>query len=214
MMVDRVQAHLEAVYGIRCEARAEAFMVDRETAARLGASGHAEEELLVLEEDGTLELALYFAPELLARLRALEGHPPNAVLVRALPDFCQLAEGVSHFLYLAHTASQERTVSLLELEAQAEVDKFVLCVLPRWGEGVGAWAQELMGRLFDHVGYRPQLTQEARWRYEEANRLSRAYCKRLLRPITARRLDLLLSELRACYRLGAEAKLRYLAAPV
>jgi hypothetical protein len=229
-LVNRVQASLEGVYRVECEARAEAFVVDRETAARLGGSGRADEELLVLEEEeGCLELALYFAPELLARLAALEGHPPEAPLANApladaplsdafltgaaLGDYCQLAEGVSHFLYLTRAASQERTVSLLELEAQAEVDKFVLCLLARWGEGVGAWGQELLRRLFDDVRYRPHLTGEERWRYEEANRLSRTYCRRLLRHGAARRLDALLSELRYSYRLGAEAKLRHLALP-
>jgi hypothetical protein len=212
-MVEQVQAHLEAVYALQCEARARTFVVDRETASRLGWRGHAEEELLVLEEEGELALALYLAPELLARLEALQGQPPAALVDRALGDFCQLAEGVSHFLYLAHSAQAERTVSLLELEAQAEVDKFVLCLLARWGEGVEGWARQLCVRLFQQVGYRPELSARERWRYEEANRLSHAYCRRLLPLVAGRRLEALLSELRHCYRLGAEAKLRYLAVP-
>jgi hypothetical protein len=44
-----------------------------------------------------------------------------------------VAEGVSHFVYLS-SAMLERSVSLLELEAQAEVDKFAICGLLRWGE--------------------------------------------------------------------------------
>ena len=51
----------------------------------------------------------------------------------------------------------------------------------------------------------------ANHRYEEANRLSAAYCQRLIRHVAERRMDRLLSELRYSYRLGAEAKLRYLA---
>jgi hypothetical protein len=104
-------------------------------------------------------------------------------------------------------------VSLLELEAQAEIDKFASCLLQRWGEAHRGWAQELFTRLFDEVGYHAHLTPAERWRYEEANRLSRAFCQRLLPHVLSRRLDRLLAELRYAYRLGAAAKLDYLAQP-
>jgi hypothetical protein len=210
-MIGRVQAHLEAIYGITCAARAEGFVVDTEAAVLLGATGRTDEELLVLEGDGELELALYLAPALLSRLRPYESGPLDSLLERELDGFCQLAEGVSHFVYVAHTATHGRTVSLLELEAQAEVDKFALCLLHRWGEGVGTWAEELRRRLFDRVSYRERLSEAERWRYEEANRLSRNFCSRLMGHVAGRRLERLLSDLRYAYRLGAEAKLRHFA---
>jgi len=210
-MIDRVQDHLEAIYGITCAARAEGFLVDREAAVLLGATGRADEELLVSEGDGELELALYLAPALLHRLKPYESGSVHSLLERELDGFCQVAEGVSHFVYVAHTAVHGRTVSLLELEAQAEVDKFALCLLHRWGEGVGAWAEELLRRLFDRVSYRAKLSEAERWRYEEANRLSRNFCSRLMGHVSGRRLERLLSELRYAYRLGAEAKLRHFA---
>lgn len=208
-MIGRVQEHLEAIYGITCAARAEGFVVDTEAAVQLGATGRCEEELLVHEGDGELEMALYLAPALLHRLKPYESGPVDSMLERELDGFCQLAEGVSHFLYVAHTATHGRTVSLLELEAQAEVDKFALCVLHRWGDGVGAWAEELLRRLFDRVSYRQKLSEAERWRYEEANRLSRNFCSRLMGHVTGRRLERLLTDLRYAYRLGAEAKLRH-----
>ncbi|WNG35809.1 hypothetical protein F0U61_20620 [Archangium violaceum] len=210
-MISRVQAHLEAIYGITCAAQAEGFVVDKEAAVQLGASGRADEELLVLAGEGELELALYLSPSLLHRLKPYESGPVASMLERELDGFCQLAEGVSHFVYVVHTAIHERTVSLLELEAQAEVDKFALCLLHRWGDGVGTWAEELRRRLFDRVSYRERLTQAERWRYEEANRLSRNFCSRLMRHVAGRRLERLLSDLRYAYRLGAEAKLRHFA---
>ncbi|AEI68367.1 hypothetical protein [Corallococcus macrosporus] len=210
-MIGRVQDHLEAIYGFTCEARAEGFVVDTEAAARLGGTGRSDEELLVHEAGDALELALYLSPALLDRLKPYESGPLGHVLDSDLAGYCQVAEGVSHFLYVAHTAAHGRTVSLLELEAQAEVDKFAVCLLHRWGEGVGAWAQELLQRLFDRVSYRKQLSAQERWRYEEANRLSRRFCARLMGHVGARRLDRLLGDLRYAYRLGAEAKLRHFA---
>jgi hypothetical protein len=208
-MIGRVQDHLEAIYGFTCEARAETFVVDTESAVLLGSTAQADEELLVSHDEGELELALYLSPALLARLKHYEEGPVTRVLDGDLDGYCQLAEGVSHFLYTAHTAAHSRTLSLLELEAQAEVDKFAVCLLHRWGEGVRAWALELMRRLFERVSYLPHLSAQERWRYEEANRLSRNFCQRLLEHVFAHRLDRLLSELRYAYRLGAEAKLRH-----
>lgn len=170
-------------------------LLDAEQARALGGTMRAREELLVREEDGALEVGLFLAPELLSG-------PAD------LGAFCEAAEGVSHFLYLHRAASLDRRVSLLELEAQAEVDKFAVCALAAWKEDQ---APSLFRRLFDEASLRPELSDAEVWRYREASRLARGYCRRLLPMIAARRLEKLLAELRYAYRLGAEAKLDYLA---
>lgn len=205
-MLDVIQAQLEAIYGIRAEYRASDFLVDADAARQLGGTGRSREELLVSEGRDGLEVALYVDPSLLARVTSSGA---QAAVTHDVGDFCEVAEGVSHFLYVAHTARQERTVSLLELEAQAEVDKFAACTLLKWGRNVGRWAGELAGRLFDQVHFRPSLSDPERWRYREANRLAKRYAERLLPLIRAGRMDKLLAELRHGYRLGAEAKLQY-----
>jgi hypothetical protein len=195
----RIQQHLEAIYGIRCELQVTDCLLDEQQARALGGTMRAREELLVREEEGQMELGLFLAPELLHRATDLGA-------------FCEAAEGVSHFLYLHRAAALDRRVSLLELEAQAEVDKFAICALGSWTEdGQGSGARSLFGRLFDDTGLRAELTEPETWRYREANRLARIYCRRLLPIIAARRLEKLLAELRYAYRLGAEAKLDYLA---
>lgn len=206
-MLDAIQDHLEHIYGIRCEYRAKDFLVDAESARALGGSAQAREELLVSEGNDGLELALYLEPALLQRVSE------RPLLEGELGDFCEVAEGVSHFVYVAHTAELNRRVSLLELEAQAEVDKFAICTLLGWGGHVGRWAGPLVGRLFDHVQLRGHLDEAERWRYTEANRIAKRYCERLLPLVKNVRLDGLLSELRHMYRLGAEAKLQYFARP-
>jgi hypothetical protein len=205
-MLDLIQEHLEAIYGIRCEHRARDFLVDEEAARALGGSGGNREELLVREDAEGLELALYVAPALLERVREAE---PLEALRDDLGGFCEVAEGVSHFVYLTRSAALERRVSLLELEAQAEVDKFAVCVLLRWGDQVGAWAGSLVGRLFDRVRLRESLTPAERFRYLESSRVARAYCLRLVPLVLSGSLERLLGELRHAYRMGAEAKLAY-----
>jgi hypothetical protein len=209
-MLETIQAQLEAIYGLTCEYRARDFLVDSEGARALGHEVRAREELLVSEAGGSLELALYLEPAMLARVSAFE-HSPREAVEAQLPAFCEVAEGVSHFLYLSHVASLDRHVSLLELEAQAEVDKFALCALLHWGRDAGRWARALSERLFARVRFHPHLSSQERDRYQDANRLAHRYVGRLLTLVDRGSMDRLLSELRHAYRLGAEAKLRYFA---
>ncbi len=207
-MLDRIQEHLEAIYGLRCEYRARDFLVDFETAKALGGTGRNREELLVSHDGDNLDLALYLDPEMLKRVTSFEG-APNDLLDDALGAFCEVAEGVSHFVYVTQTARLERTVSLLELEAQAEVDKFAICLLMRWGRDGATWAKSLVGTLFERVRFNELLSADERWRYVEANRLAQTYVGRLMKMVREGQLENLLGELRHAYRLGAEAKLQY-----
>jgi hypothetical protein len=210
-LVGWVQEHLEAIYGIRCAQRAHEYLLNEEAARLLGGTCRSSEELLVHQEGDELWLGLYFGTELLARFAELTPEVLRAALEKNLATYCEVAEGISHFLYVAHTANQGRTVSLLELETQAEIDKFASCLLHSWHDRSPSRARELHRRLFDCVRFDPQLTGDEARRYEEANRLSRTYCSRLIPHVLAGRLDRLLSDLRYSYRLGAEAKLRHLA---
>jgi hypothetical protein len=209
-VIELIQQHLESIYGIRCAHRASAFLIDADAALALGGTGRAREELLVLEEGDGLELALFVDPQVLQAL-GRHGERQREALEEDLPSYLEAAEGVSHFLYLNHTVEAQRTVSMLELEAQAEVDKFAVCALLRWNSPAAA-AKGLISRLFERVGYHAALGPAERWRYQEANRLAKGYCRRLLPLVLERRLERFLRELRHAYRLGAEAKLRYLGA--
>ena len=78
---------------------------------------------MIAEADGEADVALYLERELLDRL---DRHDPLTKLDGDnLADFWSALEGVSHFTYYAWNAARDKTVSLFELELQAEVDKFV-----------------------------------------------------------------------------------------
>src|SRR5690606_24327690 len=94
----------------------------------------AEEEVLVVEEQGDLALAVYLAPRVLEALRHA-ARDPGAAFGSLLPTMSLAIEGVSHFVYLASRAEARRQVSLLELEIQAEIDKFALGALHLWRRG-------------------------------------------------------------------------------
>jgi hypothetical protein len=199
-----LQRRLQAIYRVEAP-EVGGFLCGREAAARAGHAPRAAEELLVLEEEEGLSLGLYLEESVLAG--AARGE---------LAALAQAAEGVSHFVYLASRAEGGRPVSLLELEAQAEVDKFVLLLAP--------WRRErprvrrrrsraLRRRLFEEVRYAAWLAAEELERYREANRLGAGYARWLEgRFVLGADLDGLWRELRRSYRLGAGEKLGYLSA--
>jgi hypothetical protein len=134
---------------------------------------------------------------------------------RTLDGVAAAAEGISHFVYLVTRAVAGRSVSLLELEIQAEVDKFALFLLQGWRPGrrlpVRLFAA-LRRRLFERVRYHAHLDGEELARYRSANRLAAGYARWLeARFVEPRDRDGLLRELRETYRRGSADKAGYLA---
>jgi hypothetical protein len=157
------------------------------------------EQLLVREEDGELGMGLFIDRAALANL---ERNDPGRRLDEAnFADFCLALEGVSHFVYVALCAAGHRRVSALELELQAEVDKFVCCVL------LQGPSPELRGRLFRDVRFADDLDAEERDRYRTANAEAERYAAGLERRFVHQdRVNDMLAELRLFYRLGLDDK--------
>lgn len=171
-----------------------------------------EEQLLVAESDDGVELGLYLDAAVLQRL--VERCPLRSLSEDNLADFCTALEGVSHFHYFVWSACRERHVSLLELELQAEVDKYASALRLTLEQRDGCFPRELFDRLFENVAFLPHLSDEERRRYEEAHRFGARFCRRLEERFLRRRKarpEALLAELRAFYRLGRHAKLRHAA---
>ncbi|HEY6104582.1 MAG TPA: hypothetical protein VIV59_01275 [Anaeromyxobacteraceae bacterium] len=209
-----LQAEFEAIYGVEAP-RVGDFLVGRDGARAAGAEPRGPEALLVLEEEDGLSLGLYLDEAVLRGAAAADtNHPRPQLTSRSrLPDVACAAEGVSHFVYLATRAGAGRPVSLLELEVQAEVDKFALFLLHLWRRGLRRLSGALRRRLFERVGYRAWLGEEALERYRTANRLGGGYARWLEgRFVEEADAEGLLRELRASYRLGGGEKLGHLAA--
>jgi hypothetical protein len=104
--------------------------------------------------------------------------PPMKSIGGNLADFWSALEGVSHFTYYAWNAARDKTVSLFELELQAEVDKFVTTgMLLR--EQTGREPSGLHAWLFDSPTLAAELAEHERERYRRANRYAAKYCRRL-----------------------------------
>lgn len=106
------------------------FLCDAEDVEAAGADPERGEVLLVHEHGNDVSVGLYVTPGATQRLVAA-GDP---LAPERFEAWCLAAEGVSHFVYLLFRAQSGASVSQLELEVQAEVDKYAAALL-RGSEG-------------------------------------------------------------------------------
>jgi len=209
MLLHKLEAMLHELYALDVGYAVSDFLItDRELARCLDSNGrNVDEKLLIAEADGEADVALYLERELLDRL---DRHDPLMKLDGDnLADFWAALEGVSHFIYYAWNAARDKSVSLFELELQAEVDKFVTTgMLLR--EQTGREPSGLHAWLFDSPTLAAELAEHERERYRRANRYAARYCRRL-EPTLARDDEAAAQrELRHFYRLSQTSKLAHI----
>jgi hypothetical protein len=207
--LQRVQRGLEALYRVDTGVAVDDFMIDGEVRDALVRSRRPREQLLAVEADGEMSIALFLDPGALANLAAHD--PASGLGGHNLGDFLLAIEGVSHFIYAVWCARAERPVSQMELELQAEVDKYVTCLLVAGAPG-RASSEVLRARLFGEAEYEPDLDVEERDRYRAANDNAHRYAAWLETEYVApRRIPAMLDELRRFYREALAGKLSRIA---
>lgn len=183
-MLTLLQRQLEATYKVRAP-DVGPFLVDRAQLAEVLGDDRrpADEWVLVRESDDGLDLAVWIDEDHVEALQ-VAGTPARA-LDQCFSALCAAVEGISHFLLLIERCRRAEPVRLLELEAQAEVDKFVVAHLHR-PERSAEWRR----RLFTDATLQPDLSEEERRRYTQAGRLAAGLCADLERhPHTSALLD-------------------------
>lgn len=172
-----------------------------------GQPGRDTDEKLIVIDDGAgaLDVALYLAGEVLERLSVRD--PRQQLCGTNLGDFWTVVEGISHFNYLTWNAVRDRPVTLLELEVQAEVDKYAATRALLGHQPGAVLGGALLERLFGDTRLADALTPEERERYRDAAALAARYCRRLEQRYATRGLPPgMLEELRTFFRLPQGAK--------
>ncbi len=202
-----LQGGLESMYRVETDLDVCDFLLGQDR-------GHWEteraprEQLLIKQSDGELELGLFVDERTLENLELRD--PRRRLDDHNLQDFLLAVEGVSHFVYVAHRARVERPVSAVELELQAEVDKYLVALLVSWSQ-VGEPPADLRERLFSRVTFCGDLSREERERYQLANGAANEYAASLeTRFVRPRAVEDLLSEARRFYRKGLAEKLEHI----
>jgi hypothetical protein len=203
-----VQRALEKQNGLSEQPPLVSFLMSSHERSNMPGANHAISEQVFVTEGEEPRLGVFIAEDLLERLPRAS----KALSLRDLPaldDYCVVAEGVSHFLCLAHRSDKERAVSLFELELQAEVDKFVhlnekLALEP------GSTEQSiLVETLFERYALRDNLSTDEITRYREATRHAAKFCHRLSRKAEKKRSNaVMLDEAKSFFELTLAEKIR------
>lgn len=199
-----LQRRLQHIYEVDVPHNIDDFLISDATVARdlSGTSSwlDTEEQLLVHQDGEDLSISLYIDASVLQRLDADD--PIEHLHAGNLSDFCIVLEGVSHFLYLVWNAGFERPVSLLELELQAEVDKYVVSSFLFSLQADGQVPPGLAQWLFSNPAYDERLDRPSRRRYEDANYYAERFCSQIEdHYLRRRRPGSLINEVRRFYRL-------------
>ncbi len=206
-----LQRLLERIYAVEIGYQVDDFLVtDPQWVAQVDTSPDArliKEKLLVMQQDDALELSLFLDPEVISCLA--EHDPFQSLHDENLQAFLLALEGVSHFLYLGWNAGLDRSVTLLELELQAEVDKYVSALSLIRKQFKGRVPQELRARLFERCIFDGTLQEGQLTRYKDANRYAGKYCWQLEnRYLKRKQVAAMWQDLRHFYRLPQGQKLR------
>jgi hypothetical protein len=204
--ISKIDRALKRLYNLQSPLQAEDFLLRRPYASSVE---QAPPGALYIEpptpEEDTLSMGIYLNPTVQT---ALDTFPQWNGLWNAqqFAAFGLAAEEVSHFHYVAHHAPQGRGVSQLELELQGEIDKFLLTFYAKPRDEKSDPFQELLENFFKHFHFEQRLDPEQRERYEQANRLAKAFLIKHADLFQNAPQEKLLKVVREFYRLSLEEK--------
>lgn len=209
MLLGALQKLLATIYDAPTAHGVEDFLL---TQPVLPGPATADEQVFVAgTPDGGAEIGVFLDPQVLQRLQA--ANPFDGLHDANLADFCTVMEGISHFHYLAWNAGHDRGVSRLELELQAEIDKYIS---GRWllcRQRSSRDARDLHWGLFGRARVDRELAGADYGLYVTAHCYAARYCRDLDQRLgsdrrVARRAAV--AELRRFYRSGPARKLRHI----
>ena len=211
-MLAPLQRQLERIYEVEIPHSVDDFLLtDPEVLKSL--QGHlesdesvVEERLLIVQDGDSMDVALYVDNDVVNRLA--RDDPGSCLHDGNLADYCTAMEGVSHFLYLIWNAGYERGVSRMELEMQAEIDKYVSTAFLFGQQGSGRVPSSLHRWLFEDPEFDSSLDRVSMECYRDANYYASKYCARLEKRYLRRDGQSgMFKDLRRLYRLTNHAKI-------
>ena len=217
MIYQNMQQEIERRYDLHLPCQVKHFVSHDEKIVKhlTGMSEIGPEVLLVREDSDALDITLFLEKDLVESI--MDNELP-ARSGKAFDDYCTILEGVSHFVYLVWNAQFGRQVKPIEMELQAEVDKFVFSALEdstpareRQGGEHGKELRELLVRLFQNIRFTHAPGTALYYRYRTANALAYRYCQWLCSHFHITHGNpMLYAELARFYRMSATAKFAHI----
>jgi hypothetical protein len=212
MLVRKLQSLLAGIYDVHLECDVADFVTSDpgHLPAAVRATG-TDEQLLVATMADELALTLFLDAGVIAHLG--RDDPLDRLDGGNIADYWTALEGVSHFVCVAWHARHDRAVSLLALEMQAEIDKYVSTYVLLRRQSPGRFPRELHRLLFERTRIDERLAGSRAGLYRKAARYAARFCRQLERGLLCAARpsqDVLGAELRRFYRLPEPRKLSYI----
>lgn len=180
MLLRQLQDRLALTYDLEIGDDVREFVITDPQALPRGARPRECGEQLLVEsgaDDSVCGVALYLDPRVLERLERSD--PTQALHGGNVADYLTVLEGVSHFVCVAWHAQHDRDVSLLALELQAEIDKYVATFALLSEQSPGRFPAELHDLLFSRCQVAASLAAERQGLYRRATEHAARYCRAL-----------------------------------
>ncbi len=201
-----LQSAIQKIYLLDELEPVDRFMIDSSLLHQLLPSApiNRDEQLLICQDQADeCFVGLYLDPRLVLAGRATDLSQQLSQL--SLDDLSALIEGISHFVYCQWAALQQRQTSLLELEIQAEIDKFIANYFLRQGHHEPV---DLLSRLYDAYSFIDGLSRAETERYRTAHQLGKRFSYHLATTyLQVGEFPALLNLLRRFYRLDQADKI-------
>ncbi|MBI2335618.1 MAG: hypothetical protein HYU97_02510 [Deltaproteobacteria bacterium] len=190
-MIEATQRQIETLYQLPATFNIQNFLLAKSDLKGLLTENnpylHADEVVLTATSDGELEIGVFFSPEILENLEQLN-----------IQQKLNLIEGISHFLLIVYKHHSEIPLTQLELELQAEIDKFLLLTL---NQSCPTNPEEALALISRPINL-PNLNSNQDQLYRQASEFAKRYCHYLLQKyLHSHSIDPLLQEIRTFYRL-------------
>jgi hypothetical protein len=212
MILRGIQQLLGGIYDVPIAHDVYDFLItERTQLPKHALASRTDEQLIIVEERDAVGVSLYLDPELLERLQ--RANPLERLDESNVADYWTALEGVSHFVYFAWNAGHDKPVSILELEMQAEIDKYVASFALLRRQSPERFPAELLTRLFERTRIDPGLADARQCMYRAASRYAEKFCRRLQRDLRNSPVELgreVLAQLRRFYRLSDGRKMAHI----
>ena len=180
MMIDKIYKYLCSLYNLEPKHIPSNFLMNHVPKNLIGIGDRFNREaVFAVKRADSWNIGIYINPEILNRINNGENN--------SVDDICCAIEGVSHFIYLLNHIEKHQKCSMLELELQAEVDKFV--VLSASARFKPYFVKKHFEELFDSPEFSNELSQTELIRYKDANALALQYCLELKDMIFAKNIQ-------------------------
>ncbi|MBI3599403.1 MAG: hypothetical protein HY097_02020 [Nitrospinae bacterium] len=213
-MLSHIQKIIEKIYGVETFINVEDYVIEEPLSCstrrepRLKIKSPSSKGCLFISQNGDdLEIALYLDKETISNL---SGHNVLQDFHRKdISDFFLATEEVSHFIYAVWSAIHRRQITILEMELQAEVDKYITAIFYSGSINKGKIpAKDIKRCLFEDSILQPDLQSEEKERYKSASRLAMNYCHHLESNYLKKNdISSMMRDIRHFYRLGQNGKI-------